>query len=83
MAVLRREFYRDARGPTPGDQDVWSLVFDRVTGELLVRHEWDAERHSGVDEFGIGEFVTQTGAAPDALLSLLFADTSVDAQAAK
>jgi hypothetical protein len=83
MTVLRREFYRDARGPAPGDRDVWFLLFDRATGELLVRHEWDAERHSGVDEFGVAEFVTQTGAAPDALLSLLFADTTVDAQAAK
>ena len=83
MTVLRREFYRDARGPAPGDQDIWFLVFDRVTEELLVRHEWDAQRHSGVDEFGITEFVTQMGAAPEALLSLLFADTTVDAQAVK
>jgi hypothetical protein len=83
MTVLRREFYRYARVPAPGDQDLWFLVFDRVTEELLVRHEWDAERHSGADEFGIAEFVTQTGAAPEALLSLLFADTAVDAKAAK
>jgi hypothetical protein len=74
MALIQREFCCSARGPTPGDQDVWRLVFDREAGYLLVRHEWEAYRHSGADELGIGEFLAQQGAAQTALLSLLFED---------
>jgi hypothetical protein len=79
MTVLQRELYRSSRGPRAGDRDVWFVVFDRVTGKLLVRHEWDADRHSGFDEFGIAEFLTQAGAAPGALLTLLFTEAIVDA----
>ncbi len=79
MAVLQRVFYRSARGPSLGDEDVWRLVFDRATGNLLVRHEWENTRHSGVDEFEIVEFLAQQGAAPTALLSLLFSESTVDA----
>jgi len=79
MAVLQREFYRSARGPSPSDEDVWRLVFDPATGSLLVRHEWESERHSGVNEFEIVEFLAQHGAAQTALLSLLFGEEAVSA----
>ena len=62
MRSIEREFYHSARGPRPSDAESWRLVFDRDGGTLLVRHEWNSERHAGVDEFGIGEFLTQTGA---------------------
>jgi hypothetical protein len=79
MAVLQREFYRSSRGPSLGDEDVWRLVFDQATGTLLARHEWESERHSGVDEFEIVEFLAQQGAAQTALLNLLFSEATVDA----
>jgi hypothetical protein len=78
MAVLQREFYRSGRGPSLGDEDIWRLVFDRATGNLLVRHEWESARHSGLDEFGIAEFLAQQGAAQAALLSLLFSEAAVN-----
>lgn len=49
-----------------------------ATGSLLVRHEWKTERHSGVDEFEIAEFLAQQGAAQAALLNLLFSEETVD-----
>jgi len=79
MAVLQRELYRSARGPSPTDEDVWRLVFDPAAGTLLVRHEWETERHSGLDEFEIAEFLAQQGGAQTALLSLLFGEDAVDA----
>ena len=79
MASIEREFYRSARGPSPSDEDAWRLVFDREAGGLLVRHEWQSERHSGVDELGIAEFLVQQGAAQTALLTMLFAEATVDA----
>jgi hypothetical protein len=72
MAMLEREFYRSARGPAPGDEDAWCLVFDRTTKRLLVRHEWRATGHAGVYDCAVDEFLTQHGAAADALLALLF-----------
>ena len=79
MAVLLREFYRSARGPLPSDEDAWRLVFDQATGSLLVRHEWESERHSGIDEFEMAEFLAQQGAAQTALLNLLFNEAAVNA----
>jgi hypothetical protein len=79
MAVIQREFYRSVRGPSPSDEDVWRLAFDPATGSLSVRHEWDSQRHNGVDDFGIEEFLAQQGAAQTALLSLLFGEATVDA----
>ena len=72
MAILEREFYRSARGPAPGDVDIWRLVFDETAANLLVRHEWRTERHWGVDDFTIAEFLLSEGAARDALLVVLF-----------
>jgi len=74
-ANLEREFYRSARGPAPGDVDMWSLVFDKTRAHLLVRHEWQSARHSGVDDFTVAEFLLQPGAAQDALLATLFGAT--------
>ena len=51
MATIEREFYRSARGPAPTDEDAWRLVFDQRAMRLLVRHEWKAAGHNGVDEF--------------------------------
>jgi hypothetical protein len=72
MAVIQREFYRSARGPGPADEDSWCLVFDRQTKRLLVRHEWHATGHSGVDEFEIAEFLEDASAAQEALIDSLF-----------
>jgi hypothetical protein len=72
MAVIEREFYRSTRGPSPLDEDWWTLVFDRMNGRLFVRHEWQAAGHSGVDEFEIAEFLKQEGAAQVALIDSLF-----------
>jgi hypothetical protein len=72
MAVIQREFYRSARGPSPSDEDWWSLIFDRALGRLFVRHEWQATGHSGVDEFEIAEFLEQECAAQTALIDSLF-----------
>jgi hypothetical protein len=87
--MLEREFYRSARGPTPAHDDVWRLVFDRNASRLVVRHEWQATGHAGVDDHTVGyaggvddyavdEFLAQRGAAADALLALLFDGTTVD-----
>jgi hypothetical protein len=72
MAVIQREFYRSARGPQPGDEDWWVLIFNGVIGRLFVRHEWQAAGHSGIDEFEIDEFLEQRGAAQTALIDSLF-----------
>ena len=72
MTAINREFYQSWRGPAPADQDSWSLVFDEATRRLLVRHEWQAARHSGCDEFEVAEFLKQTGAAQGALIDSLF-----------
>ncbi|MBN8942419.1 MAG: hypothetical protein J0H01_23145 [Rhizobiales bacterium] len=72
MTVIQREFYRAARGPTPSDEDWWTLILDRASGRLFVRHEWQAPRHSGVDEFEIAEFLSEEGAARDALVDSVF-----------
>ena len=78
-ATIVREFCRSARGPAPTDEDTWRLAFDAETGSLLVRHEWQAERHAGVDEYEIREFLATKGAAQTALLALLFGEATVDA----
>jgi hypothetical protein len=72
MAVIQREFFRSARGPSARDEDWWTLVFDRTTGRLFVRHEWQAVGHSGVDEFQINDFIEQEGAPQSALIDTLF-----------
>jgi hypothetical protein len=71
MAVIQREFYRSARGPSPGDEDWWVLIFDGGRPPF-VGHEWQAAGHSGIDEFGIAEFLEQKGAAQTALIDSLF-----------
>jgi hypothetical protein len=78
-AVLKRHFYRSAQGPTPADEDTWQLVFDQNAKRLFVRHEWHAARHAGTDEFTRDEFLIQRGAAPEALLALLFDQVAADA----
>jgi hypothetical protein len=45
---------------------------------LLVRHEWEAAGHNGVDEFGIAEFLAQDGAAAAALIKILFGRVPVE-----
>jgi hypothetical protein len=72
MAAINRQFHQSWRGPAPGDQDSWSLVFDQETRRLLVRHEWQASRHSGFDEWELAEFLQQAGAAQTALIDSLF-----------
>ncbi len=72
MTAINRQFYQSWRGPAPADQDSWSLVFDEATRRLLVRHQWQASRHSGCDEFELAEFLKQTGAAQTALIESLF-----------
>lgn len=71
-AIIQREFYRSARGPTSADEDVWRLVLDQSAMLLLVRHEWEAIGHSGADEFEVAEFLAQEGAAQTALIDVLF-----------
>jgi hypothetical protein len=39
---------------------------------FVVRHEWQASRHNGFDEFEVVEFLKQTGAAQTALIDSLF-----------
>ena len=53
MRSIEREFYHGARGPRPSDAESWRLVFHRDAGTLLVRHEWNSERHAGVDDLGL------------------------------
>ena len=77
--MMQREFYRSARGPAPGDEDVWSLVFDPASRQLVVRHVWESARHSGVDEFDLDGFLAEPGAAQDALIATLFAPVPADA----
>jgi hypothetical protein len=72
MAAMQREFYRSARGPSPQDEDWWTLIFDRLGGRLFVRHEWQAAGHSGIDELQIADFLQQEGAAQTALIDSLF-----------
>ena len=72
MATIEREFYRSWRGPGVSDIDAWRLVFDRCSGNLVVRHRWETDHHSGVDDFGIAEFLVEQAAAQSALLTLLF-----------
>ena len=71
MATIEREFYRSWRGPSVSDIDTWRLVFDQSSGNLVVRHQWETDRHSGADDFGIDEFLVEEGAAQSALLTLL------------
>jgi hypothetical protein len=78
MRSIEREFYHSARGPRPSDAESWRLVFDCDAGTLLVRHEWNSGRHAGVDEFGIGEFLTQDGGPQNALLALLFGEATAN-----
>jgi hypothetical protein len=37
-----------------------------------VRHEWQASRHNGLDEFEVAEFLKQDGEAQTALIDTLF-----------
>ena len=78
MPVIERELCRSARGPAPGDLDVWRLVLDRGSGALFVRHEWRTERHSCVDDIPVSEFLAQQGAAQDALVGLLFGEAMAE-----
>lgn len=79
MTSLEREFYRSARGPAPSDEDIWHLVFDADAASLIVRHEWRATGHAGVEEFTVAEFLAQRGAAAEALIALLFDRVPVEA----
>jgi hypothetical protein len=72
MAVIERVFYQTARGPAPADEDTWCLVFDSETRCLLVRHEWHATGHNGVDEFETAEFLEDPGTPQKALIDMLF-----------
>ena len=72
MAAINRQFYQSWRGPSPNDQDFWSLMFDRDSRHLLVRHEWQASRHSGSEDLEIAEILKQTGTAQAALIDSPF-----------
>jgi hypothetical protein len=78
--MLEREFYRSARGPLPADEDTWRLVFDENARRFVIRHEWHAAGHAGMDDYTIDEFLMQHGAAVEALLAFLFHRTAVDAR---
>ena len=69
--TITREFYQRWRGPAPADRDSLCLVFEEATRRLLVRHEWQASRHGGCDEFEVAEFLKQPGAAQAALIDSL------------
>jgi len=71
MSTLEREFYRNARGAKPTDQDAWQLVYDQKTRRLFVRHEWQGG-NSGAKEYTLDEFVATQGVAADALVELMF-----------
>ena len=71
-AVLEREFFRSPRGPAPSDEDMWRLVFDPRASDLIVRHEWQAAGHAGLDEYTVPEFLAEKSAAAEALVTLLF-----------
>jgi len=79
MAIIEREFYRSARGPAPTDEDTWRLVFDSRAMRLVVRHQWETAGHTGVDEFEISDFLARGGAAPEALIEILFGRVAADA----
>ncbi|SHK02233.1 hypothetical protein SAMN05444159_2206 [Bradyrhizobium lablabi] len=72
MAVINRKFYWSSRGPARADEDSWCLVFDTETRRLLVRHEWQASGHNGLDELPVAEFLEPDGAAQTALIDSLF-----------
>jgi hypothetical protein len=72
MAVIRHKFYQSWRGPGPADEDSWWLVYDAEVKRLLVRHEWQASRHTGFEEWEIAEFLQQAGDAQAALIDRLF-----------
>ena len=72
MTILKRQFYRSGRGPSPTDEDLWTLVFDRSTLRLSIRHSWQTKGHSGFNEFALDEFLAQQGSPREALIALLF-----------
>ena len=72
MAIMQRPFFRSPRGPSPGDHDAWTLMFDSAAKRLLVRHLWGTSRHSGYDDWDIAEFLADEGEPQKALLELLF-----------
>ena len=72
MAVINRKFYQSWRGPTPSDQESWSMVFDTETRHLVVRHEWQISRHDGCDDLELAEFLQESGSAQEALVDSLF-----------
>ena len=76
MATIEREFYRSWRGPNVSDIDTWQLVFDRFSRNLVVAINGS---HTGVDDFGIAEFLVDQGPAQSALLTLLFDEANVPA----
>jgi hypothetical protein len=72
MATLEREFYRNARGAKPTDQDAWRLMFDDKLKRLFIRHESQSGGQPGVREYTIDEFIAGHGVAADTLIALLF-----------
>ena len=52
--------------------------------KLIVRHEWLSDRHTGIDDFTVAEFLLQPGAEREALLAVLFgsAETGRNAEIA-
>jgi hypothetical protein len=72
MAILEREFYRNARGAKPTDRDAWRLMFDDKLKRLFIWHELQAAGQSGTREYAIDEFVAGQGVAADALIARVF-----------
>jgi len=77
MDGIEREFHRSPRGPSPADEDAWSLVFDPLAKRILVRHVWETGAGSGVADWDVTEFLAQEGAAQTALVEFLFRDGEV------
>jgi hypothetical protein len=68
--MLKREFYKRAKGPIGNDEDWWRLVFDTDTNRLYVEHEWsylDTRRlrcDGGKAELEIADFFNQSAEGP-------------------
>ena len=68
MAFLKRELYRQVKGPEVTELDFWNLVFDTDTKRLYVEHEWTHldSRVRGAAEYrtdvmDIAAYLTQGG----------------------
>lgn len=66
MPVVKKEFYKNVKGPWMNDEDWWRLVYDADEYRLYIEHEWSyvnirkaaaAASDSGVEHLDINEFL--------------------------